>query len=239
MRILTLPLPILLCAIFLSACDLAHDNDPLEASSRPFTIVSGQLFETPLANMSYHSTHFSGVTSSLGLFLYKPNESIRFSLGNYQFPKIKAEPTLDLLTLLQAKEINASVLNLSRLLDSISLNTSQETLALPDLNEFDLSRLNFSQAPLNFANDRLVLNVLTKYGNQQNPLKLVTYKKALNKLLSRYPHVASNLPAIDHAPHANKLGNLFSLVADFLNGNDAQKQMYLEPVSLASMAGAH
>ncbi len=240
MRVLSLPLPVLLCATLLSACGLvSDDDDPKQVLPHHFTPVSGQLFDTPLANMKYHSTHFSGVTSSLGEFLYKPNENIRFSLGNYQFPETKAAPKLNILTLMQTKQITASVLNLSRLLQSISLNTSKTTLLLPDLSEFDLSLLDLSLPPSHFAKDSLVLSVLAKFGNQKKPLQLISHQQAFSQLQTRLPDMVSSHQPSKRTLKSKTSNGLLTLLNKFAGKNDVQRSVQVGPISLASMANFH
>ncbi len=239
MHVLSLSLPILLCATLLSACDLVSDNDPQQAFAQHFTPVSGQLFDRPLANMKYHSTHFSGVTSSLGEFLYKPNESISFSLGNYQFPKIKAAPKLNILTLLQTKQITASVLNLSRLLQSINLNTTEAPLLLPDLNQFDLSHLDLSLPPARFAKDSIVLSVLAKFGNQKNPLQLIPKQQAINQLQTRLPDMVSSRQPSVLTLINDKPNSLLTLINKLAGKNETQRSVQARSISLASMANFH
>ncbi len=239
MRVLSLPLPVLLCATLLSACGLVSDDESQKVTSHHFTPVSGQLFDTPLANMKYHSTHFSGVTSSLGEFLYKPNESISFSLGNYQFPQIKAAPKLNILTLLQTKQITPSVLNLSRLLQSISLKSPEATLLLPDLNGFDLSHLDLSQPPSHFAKDSLVLSVLAKFGNQKNPLQLIPHQQALYQLQTRLSDTVSSREASERTIISETSNGLLTLMNKLAGKDDVQRSVQLGSISLASMANFH
>ena len=137
------------------------------------TALTGQLFDAPLVNMNYHSKHFVGITSTQGEFLYLPNESITFTLGNYQFSEIEATSHLSIVDLFPRHEASNSVVNLNRLLQSIGEVTPSNKMILPDLAAFDLAALDFSKSINLFAKDALVLKLLSKHGNQLNPLQLV------------------------------------------------------------------
>jgi len=154
---------------------LVEENDPRPA-------VIGQLFDAPLVNMNYHSDHFVGTTSSRGEFLYFPDETITFTLGNHHFSTLKAAPHLSINDFFEEPDLSNSVTNLHRLLQSICQITAKNTMKLPDLMEFDLAALDFSQSPVLFSNDPRVQKLLAVHGNQTNPLQLVPAEIVLDQL---------------------------------------------------------
>lgn len=155
----------------LSAC-LYTTSEQTTVISQPKVLI-GQLFDAPLTNIHYHSEHFTGITSSQGEFLYVPDDNITFTLGSYQFANVKAAPHLSLRDLFPSNQTHNSVINLTRLLGSINEITQDNKVILPNLNNFNLAALDFSQSLILFAKDPLVLKLLQRYGNQLNAQQLV------------------------------------------------------------------
>lgn len=190
-------LALLSAVILLGGC--LHKTSEQASLSGHSRVLIGQLFDAPLANIHYHSDHFTGVTSTQGEFLYLPNDRITFTLGNYQFAKVKAAPHLSLSDLFPGSQSHHSVINLLRLLGSISEVTVDNKVILPNLAELDLAALDFSQSLRQFAKDPLVLKLLTHLGNQLNTQQWVPSEVVFD-LLQIMNHGPQNESHSQHIP---------------------------------------
>jgi hypothetical protein len=170
-----------LALLMLSAACMGNNLNSTQEVNLP-KALTGQLFDAPLVNLRYHSENFTGSTSTQGKFLYFTNEPITFTLGNHHFKEVKAAPLLNLDDLFSKPHRTNSVVNLQRLLRSISQITQNNKLVLPDLSAFDLEQLDFSQDINEFAGDFKVLKLLAAHGNQLNPLQLVPTEVVMDQL---------------------------------------------------------
>lgn len=163
-------------AIFLGACSGGGGGGG--ASN---TGLTGQFIDSSVANLSYESKSYSGITDSEGKFKYKEGEIITFKLGDAFIGRAFGSPLLTPYDLEDENSDTVDPLNLALLLQSLDSDTNPENgIELPTTNlqalpasidfssrtnvEQQITDLSFSPIEINQVETHLVNSVSNVVG---------------------------------------------------------------------------
>ncbi len=120
----------LIAALILSACP---DNESTSSGSDT-VIKEGIFIDSPVAGISYKTTpgNKSGVTDAQGHYNYVDGDTVTFSIGNIVFPSATAAEVVTPLSLAGTADLNnQQVVNISRLLQTLDSNPSDNVITIP------------------------------------------------------------------------------------------------------------
>jgi len=153
----------LILALLLSACSGGGGGSDTAVKSE--TLLKGTFVDSPVENLNYRTSSQTGSTDSAGQFTYKEGETITFSIGGIDLPSVVAKLYVTPLDLVGANIDNLSVINISRLLQSLDLDGDSSNgieigdeahVSAQSINDVDFSDLNF---------DSLVINLVANSGS--------------------------------------------------------------------------
>lgn len=103
----------LILALLVTGCD-SNDSD---------TSQTGVFVDSPVANIDYRTFNQRGVTNEAGEFVYQPYDAIIFSIGDIDFPRVRAGSLVTPLDIANSDDTSDPVvLNIARLLLSLDLD---------------------------------------------------------------------------------------------------------------------
>ena len=125
---------------------------------------SGQFLDAEVSGLAYRTESGLGTTDSEGRFLYKPGETITFTIANWALPSVPAASFITPFSIFNSNaEVTVSGVNLARLLQSLDddsnldngiqlpeMDTAALTSQLGELSGADFSSAEFDSVAANF-----------------------------------------------------------------------------------------
>jgi hypothetical protein len=197
--------------IILTACK--NNKDPV--AQYPESPTKGLVIDAPIVNMPYATETQSGFTDDEGMFRYRDGETIQFGIANIGFATVEVKAVMTLPDILDRKNVDFSVINLARLLQSIG--EVGEVITLPEnLGNQDLRTLILELDFDRFASQSIVAVLL---GDK----KLVSPQAAVDHLYAEASKRAITLP--DILPALDADGDKILDVADVDSDGDGYREV--------------
>ena len=152
-------------------------------------VYTGRIVGALVEGINYRSVSQSGETDSSGLYQYKSEEQVAFSIAGIQLGQAAGAPTLDTLDVLDVGGTGAEkAINLFRLLLTLDDDSdSSNGIQLEELQRYYIGNrdLEFEQSPVHFSDDEEILQLIGLVKSGDN---LVSAENALEYLTDQLSH---------------------------------------------------
>lgn len=177
-------------SLILSGCGGSGSSPESDKAGGLKTLKSGIFLDSKVANINYKTESQAGSTNIHGEFKYYAGESITFSIGDLELPKVKASGVITPMTLAGSASIyNQTATNIAILLQSLDEDgVLSGGITIPDSANLSApSAINFSQATNEFINNNSVINMVANAG---------AHKTSLVSAASAQEHMQTSLTSL-------------------------------------------
>lgn len=159
---------------------------------------SGVFLDSPVANMEYRTETISGTTNSQGSYEYIAGESVVFSIGDLEFPRVSARSVVTPLDIAGTSDVNDSrVVNMSRLLQTLDVDGNADNgIYIPDSARSVATPVDFDLPESEFSNSGAVTSLIFNAGQDTAVTALVSSENAIDHLQEQL-NADSFLTALD------------------------------------------
>lgn len=163
--------------------------------------------DSGVGSLSFNIDTLSGLTEDQGVFSYRPDETIVFSIGELVLPKVKSNNILTPIDLGNGSvDSEATTINIARLLQSLDLDgVSDNGITIPETASTIATAIYFDVSTEIFASNVDVINLVDNFGSVNGVL--ISEEDARE-------HLLSSLAALD-----NNESSGLSAIVGYWNGN--------------------
>ncbi len=149
--------------------------------------LTGQVVDSPIANLAYRTASKSGRTNADGEFFYLPGETVVFSIGTIEFAAVPATSLITPMSLFSAPSItDVRVVNLARLLQTLDTDGNPDNgITISDM-AYSAATTSIDFSSLSFDTD--IAGLVSSGGGSST---LVTSNSAINHLIKQFSIVGS------------------------------------------------
>lgn len=168
---------------FLLACSNSTTQSDVQSDDGE-SLERGLFIDSGVEGMSFDTDTLSGLTDNQGVFRYRPNEIIEFSIGELTLPPVRAKSILTPIDLANGSvDSEATTINIARLLQSLDLDGSPDNgITIPETASTIATAINFDVPTDVFASDVDVINLVANSGSINGVL--ISEEDAREHLLS-------------------------------------------------------
>lgn len=171
-----------LCLLSIAALAGCGGNNNDNNSTPPEdTVLTGTLFDSPVANVDYTTDTQSGVTDAQGEFSYVEGERVIFSIGDLNFPSALADEVVTPMDMVGFQNpSDFRVVNIIRLLQSLDDDGNPDNgIAITETAKNSATAVNFGLLEEDFEASGAVLNLIANGGQMPVVTALVSKAQAI------------------------------------------------------------
>ncbi len=164
-------------SLTLAGCGGSESSQEEGGASGVKTLKSGIFLDSRVANINYKTESQTGTTNIHGEFNYYSGESITFSIGDLELPKVKAGGIITPMTLAGSASIyNQTATNIAILLQSLDEDgVLSGGITIPAGAKLSApSAIDFAQSTSEFINNNDVINMVANAGAHNTSLVSAT-----------------------------------------------------------------